>query len=42
MHKTDVELTENDNILILQACSTHPNYTKYSKKYVLVVFKEIK
>ena len=42
MHKTDVELSESDNILILQACSTHPDYAKYSKKYVLVVFKEIK
>ena len=42
MHKTDVELSGDDNILILQACSTHPDYAKYSKKYVLVVFKEIK
>ncbi len=41
-HKTDIELNKNDNILILQACSTHPNYSKYKKKYVLVVFKEIK
>ena len=41
MYKMDVELNENDNILILQTCSTHKDYRKYKKKYLLLSFKEI-
>lgn len=42
MHKTDTILNEEDNILILQTCSTHKNYQKYKDKFLLVVAKEVK
>lgn len=41
MYNTDVSVTENDNVLILQTCSTHFDYKKYNKKYLLIVGKEI-
>lgn len=37
----DVELDEDTNILVLQTCSTHKDYLKYKKKYLVVVLKEI-
>ena len=41
LYNTDVSVSENDKIIILQTCSTHSNYKKYNKKYLLVVGKEI-
>lgn len=37
----DVELNSNTNILILQTCSTHKDYLKYKKKYLIIALKEI-
>lgn len=34
-------LTSDSNILILQTCSTHKDYLKYNKKYLIIVLKEI-
>ena len=39
---TNVELTNDTNILILQTCSTHKDYLKYKKKYLVIALKEIK
>ena len=33
---------DNDDILILQTCSNHPEYQNYKKKYLLVVAKKIR
>ena len=41
MYDTGVTVEKNDNILILQTCSTHSEYNNYSKKYLLIVAKEI-
>lgn len=42
MHKLDTELHEDDNILILQTCSTHKKYMNNKYKFLLVVAKEVK
>lgn len=41
MYDTFEEVNESDNILIMQTCSTHSNYKKYDKKFMLVVAKEV-
>ena len=41
-YNTNVELSKNDNILILQACSTHEKYKKYKRKFVLIISREFK
>lgn len=41
LYNTDVELTEKDEILLLQTCSTHKDYQKYDKKYLLIIAKRI-
>lgn len=41
LYNTDVELTEKDEILLLQTCSTHKDYQQYDKKYLLVIAKRI-
>lgn len=41
MHKIDSDLTYDTNILLLQTCSTHQEYAKYKKKYLIVAFKEV-
>lgn len=41
LYNTNIDITKNDNILILQTCSTHKNYQKYPKKYLLVIAKEV-
>lgn len=40
-YDTGVELNQDDNILILQACSTHKKYTKYKHKFVLIISREV-
>lgn len=41
MYDTGIDINKEDNILILQTCSTHPDYEKYDKKYLLIVGKEV-
>lgn len=41
MYDTGVELSENDEILILQTCSTHKDYNNYTKKYLLIILRRI-
>jgi sortase B len=40
--KLDDNYNIDSNIVILQTCSTHKKYKKYNKKFLLVVFKEVK
>ena len=40
-YNIDVNLDDDTNILVLQTCSTHKDYLKYKKKYLILVFKEI-
>lgn len=42
LYATDVELNEDDEILIMQTCSTNSNYSDYSKKYLLIVSRRVK
>ena len=42
MYDTGVSINKDDNILILQTCSTHKNYKKYAKKFLLIISKEVK
>lgn len=41
MYDTDVELSEDDEILILQTCSTHKDYYNYTKKYLLIILRRV-
>ena len=41
MYNINTNLDYNDNILILQTCSTHKDYLKYKKKYLVLAFHEI-
>jgi len=41
IYDIDVTLGSDTNILILQTCSTHKDYLKYKKKYLILAFKEI-
>lgn len=41
LYQTDINLNKEDNILILQTCSNHQNYQKYSKKYLLIVSRRV-
>ncbi len=40
-YETGVKVSKEDEILILQTCSHHSKYKKYSKKYLLVVAKKV-
>lgn len=42
MYNVDTNINDNDNILILQTCSAHKDYQKYSKKFLILAFKEVK
>lgn len=42
MYNTNVKLSSDDDILILQTCSNNPKYQKYSKKYLLIVSRRVK
>lgn len=42
MYDTGVSISENDETLILQTCSTHKDYRNHSKKYLLIIAKRIK
>ena len=41
MYDTGVEVTKDDEILILQTCSTHKNYHNYQKKYLLIILRRV-
>ena len=42
MYDTLEDVAANDEILILQTCSTHKDYLKYDRKFLLVVAKQVK
>ena len=42
MYKIDVELTKDDEILLLQTCSNNKDYINYEKKYLLIIARRIK
>lgn len=41
MYDTGVEVTKDDEILILQTCSTHKDYHNYQKKYLLIILRRV-
>lgn len=42
MYDTGIELSSDDEILILQTCSTHKDYSNYQKKYLLIILRRVK
>lgn len=41
IYDTGVEIDSDDEILILQTCSTHSDYQRYSKKYLLIILRRV-
>ncbi len=41
-YNTGIDITKNDEILILQTCSNKEDYKKYKKKYLLIIAKKEK
>ncbi|MGM9881882.1 MAG: class B sortase [Bacilli bacterium] len=41
MYDTGVTLSKDDEILILQTCSEHPDYRNYQKKYLLIILRRV-
>lgn len=41
LYQIDIDLTKEDDILILQTCSNNKDYESYSKKYLLVVSRRV-
>lgn len=41
LYDTGVEVTGNEEILILQTCSTHKDYSNYEKKYLLIILRRV-
>ena len=41
MYDTGVTLSKDDEVLILQTCSEHPNYRNFQKKYLLIVLRRV-
>ncbi len=41
MYDTGVEVSSDDEILILQTCSTHKDYYNYQKKYLLIILRRV-
>lgn len=42
LYDTKVNINKEDNVLILQTCSTHKDYLKYERKFLLIISKEVK
>lgn len=42
IYDTNVNVYEDDEILILQTCSTHDDYKQYKNKYLLIILRRIK
>lgn len=40
-YDTGVEITKDDEILIIQTCSTHKDYNEYENKFLLIIGKRI-
>jgi len=41
MYDTGVEISKDDEILLLQTCSTHKDYINYAKKYLLIILRRV-
>lgn len=41
IYDTGVKIEEDDEVLILQTCSTHSDYKNYDKKYLLVILRRV-
>lgn len=41
LYDTGVEVTGDEEILILQTCSTHKDYSNYEKKYLLIILRRV-
>lgn len=41
MYDTGAILSSDDEILILQTCSTHKDYSNYQKKYLLIILRRV-
>ncbi len=41
MYETDASISRDDEIVILQTCSEHPDYRNYEDKYLLIALKKI-
>ena len=41
LYNTDVDISENDKIMILQTCSELDKYASFDSKYLLVISKKI-
>ena len=41
LYDTGIEVTGNDEILILQTCSTHKDYSNYTNKYLLIMLRRV-
>lgn len=41
IYETDTTLSKEDQILILQTCSTNSKYSKYKKKYLLIISRRV-
>ena len=41
IYDTGVEVSSDDEVLILQTCSTHSDYRNYSKKFLLIVLRRV-
>jgi len=41
IYDTGVSISSDDEVLILQTCSTHSDYRNYSNKYLLIVLRRV-
>ena len=41
MYDTGVEVTKDDEVLILQTCSTHKDYRNYQRKFLLIILRRV-
>ena len=41
MYDTGVEVSSEDEVLILQTCSTHKDYSNYQRKYLLIILRRV-
>ena len=41
MYDTGVEVNSDDEVLILQTCSTHKDYRNYQRKYLLIILRRV-
>ncbi len=41
LYDTGVEVLPNDEVLVLQTCSTHRDYSNYKYKYLLIILRRV-